>query len=324
MANSDQTQITLAQGANMTYAKIGSTHVSTLGSEEKHAITILVTLTDDGILLPFQAIYKGTTAALLPKKDARSMEEALGAEFLFESSKTSMFVLGFLRIKSHSGLSIVEVLSQLKAGKAVSDMKVDMTLGVLHDCTVHWLWTAFKTLNKPESVKKAWQMCAARKFNLSYESLTSFEACHALHKLPQTDPEFFAELMQPRAQANVPILSKDQIAFEDVAPSDSLPEDDSDVPLAELMAYQEEMQGTQMAVDAGMVDVEEVYVAEEDGGLVSTAEAEKTVIEAVGKEVIDTTASTSLMQARRTRKKNVHYDNDWWHDHADEEENVDG
>lgn len=172
---------------------------------------------------------------------------------------------------------------------------------------------------------KAWQMCAAGKFNLSYESLTSHEACRALHELPQTDPEFFAKLTQPCAWTNIPILSEDQIAFKDTASSsNSLPEDDSDVPLAELIAYQDEVQGAQAAEDAEMVDLEEVYVAHEDGGLVSTADAEETLIEAVGEEIIDTTASTSLTRARRMRKKNVCYDKDWWHDHADEKEDVDG
>ncbi|KAF8233305.1 hypothetical protein L208DRAFT_1267464 [Tricholoma matsutake] len=68
MANSDQTQLTLAQGCHMTYAKVGSKQVSTIGTEEKQAITVMVTFTNDSKVLPFQAIYKGSTATSLPSK----------------------------------------------------------------------------------------------------------------------------------------------------------------------------------------------------------------------------------------------------------------
>ena len=236
IANSDQTQVTLQQGCNMTYAPTGSKQVVTVGSEEKRAITVLVTLTNDGVVLPFQTIYKGSTAGSRPSQNSRSMAEALGAGFLFESSKTStywstqetmrnfvntilspyfenvkvklglphqqcslwfidcwsvhrsdeflswmavthitiivLFVpagctglfqacdVGFqrifkhsLKISAHSDV-VQEVLAQLKAGVEVSDVKIDTSLGVLRDRTVHWLWTAFETLNKPETVKK--------------------------------------------------------------------------------------------------------------------------------------------------------------------------
>ena len=70
--NSDQTQATLAQGCHMTYAKISSKQVSTIRTEEKWAITVMVTLTNDGKVLPFQAIYKGSTANSLPSAKCQS------------------------------------------------------------------------------------------------------------------------------------------------------------------------------------------------------------------------------------------------------------
>jgi hypothetical protein len=91
MANSDQTQITLAQGCNMTYAPTNSKQVTTLGSEEKRAITVLVTLMNDGKVLPFQSIYKGMTSTSLPSKGAKNMMEACAAGFLFKSSKMSTY-----------------------------------------------------------------------------------------------------------------------------------------------------------------------------------------------------------------------------------------
>lgn len=236
MANSDQTQVVLQQGCNTTYAPKNSKQVTTVGSEEKRAITVLTTLTNDGVLLPFQTIHKGSTSQSLPSKNSRSMSEARDMGFLFESSLTNtywstqasmqnfvttilaphfemvkvklnlpptqcslwlidcwsvhrskefltwmaathhtiiiLFVpagctglfqpadVGFqrifkhsLKISAHSDV-VQEVLLQLKQGIAVSDVKIDTTLKTLRDRTVHWLWTAFKSLNTPETIKK--------------------------------------------------------------------------------------------------------------------------------------------------------------------------
>jgi len=236
IANSDQTQVLLAQGSNVTYAPVGANQVATIGAEEKRAFTVLVTLTNDGLLLPFQCIYKGSSAASLPSKETRSMTEATNTGFLFESSKTStywstqetmrhfvdtvlaphfekvkttmnlpheqcslwlidcwsvhrskefltwigiyhctiivLFVpagltglfqpcdVGFqrmfkhsLKLSSHDDI-VQEVLGQLKRGVPVSDVVIDSTLKILRNRTVHWLWVAFSSLNKPEIVKK--------------------------------------------------------------------------------------------------------------------------------------------------------------------------
>jgi hypothetical protein len=91
MANTDQMQMTLAQGCHMTYDKIGSNQVATIGAEEKRAITVLITLTGDGLLLPFQSIHKGLMKGLLPKNNAPRMAESLEAGFLFESSHTKTY-----------------------------------------------------------------------------------------------------------------------------------------------------------------------------------------------------------------------------------------
>ncbi|KJA18870.1 hypothetical protein HYPSUDRAFT_121503, partial [Hypholoma sublateritium FD-334 SS-4] len=91
IANSDQTQVVLQQGCNMTYAPCGSKQVTTVGSEEKRAVTVLATVTNNGVLLPFQTIYKGATPLSLPRKTSQSMAESLGAGFLFESSHTKTY-----------------------------------------------------------------------------------------------------------------------------------------------------------------------------------------------------------------------------------------
>ncbi|KAF9473729.1 hypothetical protein BDN70DRAFT_908782 [Pholiota conissans] len=89
--NSNQMQVCFAQGCNSTYAPIGSKHVTIVGSEEKWAITVLVSLTNNGVVLPFQAIHKGTTPASLPSKSCQSYQECIDAGFLFESSITSTY-----------------------------------------------------------------------------------------------------------------------------------------------------------------------------------------------------------------------------------------
>jgi hypothetical protein len=53
-----------------------------------------------------------------------------------------------------------EVLSQLKAGRPVEDIKLDTGIKLLRDRTVHWIWTAYQALNKPDIIKKV-------KFNFS-------------------------------------------------------------------------------------------------------------------------------------------------------------
>ena len=54
--NSDQTQVVYAPGNKMTYAPIGAKQVSLVGGDEKWAFTAMVSIANDGTLLPFQAI----------------------------------------------------------------------------------------------------------------------------------------------------------------------------------------------------------------------------------------------------------------------------
>jgi hypothetical protein len=47
-----------------------------------------------------------------------------------------------------------EVLSQLESGCPVQDVKLDTGIKLLRDRTVHWIWTAYQALNKPDIIKK--------------------------------------------------------------------------------------------------------------------------------------------------------------------------
>ncbi|KAG2157537.1 hypothetical protein DEU56DRAFT_722553, partial [Suillus clintonianus] len=89
--NSDQTQVIYAQGSNMTWAKTGSKQVSTIGNDEKRTFTIMVSITNDGTVLPLQAIYQGHSKVSCPSANLDHYEECMDAGFLFEYSDTKTY-----------------------------------------------------------------------------------------------------------------------------------------------------------------------------------------------------------------------------------------
>ncbi|KAF8808294.1 hypothetical protein BYT27DRAFT_7057706, partial [Phlegmacium glaucopus] len=86
--NSDQTQVVYAPGDKMTYAPIGAKQVSLVGGDEKHAFTVMVSVANDGTLLPLQAIYAGLSTASCPSKTAGYYNEVMSAGMLLEHSGT--------------------------------------------------------------------------------------------------------------------------------------------------------------------------------------------------------------------------------------------
>ena len=60
--NSDQTQVTYAPGDKMTWAEFGAKQVSLMNTDKKRVFTVMVSVSSDGTLVPFQAIYQGKTA----------------------------------------------------------------------------------------------------------------------------------------------------------------------------------------------------------------------------------------------------------------------
>lgn len=91
IVNSDQTQLVYAQGAKLTWTKTGSSQVKTIGEDEKRAFTVVVSLSNDGEMLPFQSIYTGQTTKVCPEKSAPHFEDATKAGFRFEPSKTKTY-----------------------------------------------------------------------------------------------------------------------------------------------------------------------------------------------------------------------------------------
>jgi hypothetical protein len=75
----------------MTYAAIGAEQVSVVGEEEKCAFTVMTSVSNSGVLLPFQAVYMGKSTRSCPNKSANSYGDAERAGFHFEFSGTGTY-----------------------------------------------------------------------------------------------------------------------------------------------------------------------------------------------------------------------------------------
>lgn len=89
--NTDQTQAVYAQGSNLTWTQTGSTQVSVVGEDEKRAFTAVVSVSNSGVLLPFQAIYMGKSNRSCPERSAKDYDAAQAAGFRFEYSDTATY-----------------------------------------------------------------------------------------------------------------------------------------------------------------------------------------------------------------------------------------
>ena len=64
--NSDQTQVMYAPGNKMMWADTGAKQVSLTNTDGKCTFKVMVSVSNDGTLLPFQAIYQGKTMRSCP------------------------------------------------------------------------------------------------------------------------------------------------------------------------------------------------------------------------------------------------------------------
>jgi hypothetical protein len=62
-----------------------------IGEDENRAFTVVVSVSNSGELLPFQAIYQGQTAKTCPSRSAPNYDEAKGAGFRFKFSKSKTY-----------------------------------------------------------------------------------------------------------------------------------------------------------------------------------------------------------------------------------------
>ncbi len=96
---------------------------------------------------------------------------------------------------------VIEALVQLEEGTEPQNVRLKTDIASLRDRTVNWLVTAFKHINKPEIVKKAFEKCESGVFNLSFESITSAAALQELRNVQLNDPERWAKVnLRPKPQ----------------------------------------------------------------------------------------------------------------------------
>lgn len=62
-----------------------------VGEDEKRAFTVVVSLSNDGEILPFQSIYTGQTTKVCPDRSAPHYDDSIKAGFRFEPSKTKTY-----------------------------------------------------------------------------------------------------------------------------------------------------------------------------------------------------------------------------------------
>lgn len=90
--NFDQTQIIYVPGNRMTWSQTGAKQVGMVGMDEKRAFTLVVGVTADGSLLPFQAVFVGKTKVSVPSAtDSPNYDDTIDAGFKFECSGTATY-----------------------------------------------------------------------------------------------------------------------------------------------------------------------------------------------------------------------------------------
>jgi hypothetical protein len=89
--NTDQTQLVYQQGTQRTWMQSGSKQVSTIGQEEKHAFTLVPSISASGVLLPMQSIFHGKTPASCPSRKACLYDEAQKLKYQMLPSKTATY-----------------------------------------------------------------------------------------------------------------------------------------------------------------------------------------------------------------------------------------
>ena len=89
--NTDQTQLVYSQGSSLTWTKSGAKQVPVIGEDKKRAFTLVVSVSNNGVLLPFQAVYQGHTSRSLPHTIAPRYDEAMAKKFQFVFLKTATY-----------------------------------------------------------------------------------------------------------------------------------------------------------------------------------------------------------------------------------------
>ncbi|KAG1883963.1 hypothetical protein F4604DRAFT_1574942, partial [Suillus subluteus] len=169
------------------------------------------------------------------------------------------------------------------------------------DRSVRWFVKAFKLINKPDIIQKAFSLCTAgtdNAFNLSFESLTSLEARRMLRDLPQTAPDMWERIQlrrQPASEDAEAVTQDTEVVTESV-PEDTINDEEEpgdDAPLELLLQF----------VASGMKCAPDGYRIDADGSLVVDSASD--TFEEVA---ISTDPDTTFGRGKRRRVANKQYD----------------
>ncbi|CUA68415.1 ATP-binding cassette sub-family A member 6 [Homo sapiens] [Rhizoctonia solani] len=95
IVNADQTQVVYNPGDQKTWNSSGDWQIHILGSDDKHAFTLMVAISNSGSVLPFQAIYAGRSARSLPDPITPHALEAAQLMFSLNNSGSNNYWSSF-------------------------------------------------------------------------------------------------------------------------------------------------------------------------------------------------------------------------------------
>lgn len=99
IVNADQTQVVYNPGDQRTWNIAGEQQIRVVGAEDKRAFTLLVAVSNSGLLLPFQAIFTGRSSRSLPTSDAPGFSESQQLNILYHYSDTDTYWSTFQTMK---------------------------------------------------------------------------------------------------------------------------------------------------------------------------------------------------------------------------------
>ncbi|QRV96790.1 Ulp1 protease family, carboxy-terminal catalytic domain protein [Ceratobasidium sp. AG-Ba] len=130
-----------------------------------------------------------------------------------------------IRNSAHADV-VAETVNALRFGIEPQYVLNDQSLPTLRRRSLNWIVQAYRAVNRPELIKKAFSLCAVpdSPFNLSYESLVSIPARQAIMEVFNTNPAQYRELILNSAPILVANLPEDDIdlAVADIAEDDDL------------------------------------------------------------------------------------------------------
>jgi hypothetical protein len=167
------------------------------------------------------------------------------------------------------------------------------------------------TTNTICNTTKAFEMCKAKDFNLSYKCLTGFALRQALRDLPQTDPAFQLELLSAKSASElVEKIMEDEIILED---NEDLPEVFDDESSLSVDAVLTKIMGqTATGTPTESIVQDEIVIRDENGNFVSQFGELESSVEQPSLEFQD----EELGRGKRFRKPSGRFaDKRFWEEH---------